>query len=481
MEDQKEEITEEDLENIYDLNETYTILLDYKLGSGAFGQIYKCLNKKTKKLYAAKIESYDTTNPQLQKESKIINEMKGTFGFPNLYEVINKTQDIIIIIDLLGPNLEDIMYNLPNKKFSIKTSLMIFNQILQRIKDLHEKGIIHRDIKPENFVIGRKPNERIIYMIDFGLSRHYINEKNKSHISLKNERGALGTLRYISINCHEGLEVSRRDDLESLFYIIIYFFTGTLPWIGIKAKNKEEKYKKVYQKKKECVPDFICQDLPEEFKMFISYVLELDFTEKPNYKYLNGLVERLFTKFGFFKDDINFEWYNEEFLKKLYDTCARNNNNTSENHINNINKDNNNNDKDNNNKDNKDNYNNNKEKNINKNKNNKVDNKGNNNKNENFKRNKVKKFSTNDMKVNTNNFQTPPLKLKNKENLIDDYQLNKSKFEGRKLNGRYNSIIPISKNNLSKSLNNDFKVEKRKMSNYQEQKNENPKMKKHLK
>ena len=406
MEPEKDEITKEDLENVYDLNDSYTILLDYKLGSGAFGQIYKCLNKKTNKLYAAKIESYDTQNPQLQKESKIINEMKGSFGFPYLYEVINKTQDLIIIIDLLGPNLEDIMYNLPGRKFSIKTALMISNQILQRLKDLHEKGFIHRDIKPENFVIGRKPKERIIYMIDFGLSKRYINEKNKNHISLKNERGILGTLRYISINCHEGLEVSRRDDLESLFYIIIYFFTGNLPWIGIRCKNKEEKYKKVYEKKKKSVPNDICKDLPEEFKMFISYVLDLDFMDKPNYNYLNGLIDRLFTKFGCSKDDINFDWYNEEFLKKLYDTCARNNNNTSENN-NNIN-----------------------DNNINNNKNNNKEIKEISGKNSNIKKNNVsKKSNLNNVKININAFKTPPIKTKNKDNLIENIPIyKKNKF-----------------------------------------------------
>ena len=455
MEPEKDEITKEDLENVYDLNDAYTILLDYKLGSGAFGQIYKCLNKKTNKLYAAKIESYDTQNPQLLKESKIINEMKGSFGFPYLYEVINKTQDLIIIIDLLGPNLGDIMFNLPGRKFSIKTSLMISNQILQRLKDLHEKGFIHRDIKPENFVIGRKPKERIIYMIDFGLSRRYINEKNKNHISLKNERGILGTLRYISINCHEGLEVSRRDDLESLFYIIIYFFTGNLPWIGIRCKNKEEKYKKVYEKKKKSVPNDICKDLPEEFKMFISYVLDLDFMDKPNYNYLNGLIDRLFTKFGCSKDDINFDWYNEEFLKKLYDTCARNNNNTSENN-NNINDNN---------------------ININNNKNNNKDNKGISGKNSNIKKNNVcKKSNLNNVKININAFKTPPIKTKNKDNLIENIPIyKKNKFEGRKMNGRHNSNIPISKKKLL-----EYKTGKRNISNIHEQKTDNPKMKKKI-
>ena len=395
---QQDEITKEDLENVYEINNKYTILLDYKLGSGAFGQIYKCLNKENNKLYAAKIEPYDTNNPQLQKENKFLNELKGNFGFPITYDYINKSTDKILILDLLGPNLGDIMYNLPNKKFSIKTTLMITNQILQRIKDLHNKNIIHRDIKPENFVIGKSPKERIIYMIDFGLSKHYINEKNNIHIPFKNERNVIGTLRYISINCHMRNEVSRRDDLESFFYVIVYFFTGSLPWIGIRCKNKEEKFKRVFEKKKEFVPEKICFELPEEFKMFICYVLDLDFMDTPNYSYLNDLINKLFTRFGYFKDDINFDWYNKEFLQKLYDKCLNCNNNSSDNiknnnniniNINNI-KDNNNNNKNKNN----DNNNNKNKNNDNKNKNNKniknVKNEKNNNKFVNFKTPEVK-------------------------------------------------------------------------------------------
>ncbi len=456
---QQDEVTKEDLENVYEINNKYTILLDYKLGSGAFGQIYKCLNKENNKLYAAKIEPYDTNNPQLQKENKFLNELKGNFGFPINYDYINKSTDKILIIDLLGPNLGDIMYNLPNKKFSIKTTLMITNQILQRIKDLHNKNIIHRDIKPENFVIGRAPKERIIYMIDFGLSKHYINEKTNTHIPYKNERNVLGTLRYISINCHMRIEVSRRDDLESFFYIIVYFFTGTLPWIGIRCKNKEEKFKKVFEKKKECVPDKICNDLPEEFKMFINYVLNLEFMETPNYNYLNDLINKLFTRFGYFKDDINFDWYNKEFLQKLYDKCSRNENNSSEN-----NKNINNNNENINNNNNKENKNNENDKN-NENKNN--DNNNNNNKNiTNIKNERNnKKFVT---------FKSPPVKNKigkslpfmNLSRKTDEE--NKKIYNQKHLSSNTKYQINNDKNILTKSAKispvNNFKIPKRNIS-----------------
>jgi serine/threonine protein kinase len=434
------------------------------LGFGAFGEIHLAYDTSLKVLRAIKFEIATHKNPQLKHEHSILEQLNkpdnnnpissdGILGIPKVYlfdRMENKYN--YMVMDFLGPSLSD-LFQFKEKSFSLETTLMLGIQMLTRIEFIHEKGFIHRDIKPENFVIGRKPKERIIYMIDFGLSKRYINEKNKNHISLKNERGILGTLRYISINCHEGLEVSRRDDLESLFYIIIYFFTGNLPWIGIRCKNKEEKYKKVYEKKKKSVPNDICKDLPEEFKMFISYVLDLDFMDKPNYNYLNGLIDRLITKFGCSKDDINFDWYNEEFLKKLYDTCARNNNNTSENN-NNIN-----------------------DNNINNNKNNNKEIKEISGKNSNIKKNNVsKKSNLNNVKININAFKTPPIKTKNKDNLIENIPIyKKNKFEGRKMNGRHNSNIPISKKKLF-----EYKSGKRNISNLHEQKTDYPKMKKKI-
>ena len=155
------------MEDYFEVNENYTILLNKKIGSGSFGQIYQCLNKKTNEILACKIESINELKPQLYHESKILQLMKNSTGFPNFYEFILTGQDKILIMDYLGPNLDTIMKKLPNpeniKKFSIKTSLMIMIQAIERLKTLHEKGIIHRDIKPENFVIGPKNKERLIY------------------------------------------------------------------------------------------------------------------------------------------------------------------------------------------------------------------------------------------------------------------------------------------------------------------------------
>ena len=319
-----------DSENIYKLNDEYNMLLDEKIGAGAFGQIYKCQNVKTKEIYAGKIESLTSISPQLYHEYKILNEMKGKFGFPTCYKLINTKQDRTLIMDFLGPNLETIMNKMPNQKFTMKTALMITEQIIQRLKDLHSKFLLHRDMKPENFVIGQKGKERTIFLIDFGLSRKYINERTLEHIPLKDKRPILGTVRYISINTHLGFEQSRRDDLESLAYIMIYFIMGELPWQCIKAKTKKEKYDKILAKKKETVPNEICKFLPEEIKTFVGNILKLDFSEKPDYAFLTSLLDKLMSKYGY-SNDLQFDWYTPAILNVLYDAYNSQNNNNSSN------------------------------------------------------------------------------------------------------------------------------------------------------
>lgn len=331
MENSKEEQIDYELENTYKISDTYLMLLDRKLGHGSFGQIYECLNMKTKEIFASKIESLDTISPQLFHESKILNIMKGFTGFPSSYALLNSSQDKILIMEYLGANLETIMNRLPSKKFTLKSTLMIGIQVLDRLRDLHERGIIHRDMKPENLVIGKGNHNkiRLIYLIDFGLSKMYINEK-KVHIGLKTERSILGTVRYISINMHQRLEQSRRDDLESLMYVLIYFIKGELPWQGIKAKSKKEKYDKIYEIKKHSVPYELCKFLPEEFIELVNYTINLGFEEKPNYVKMKNTLEQVMTKFGYCNDFI-FDWISPDFLKALYD---RKNLDTSANNIN---------------------------------------------------------------------------------------------------------------------------------------------------
>ena len=277
-----------------------------RIGGGSFGQIYKGINLKTKEEVAIKIESKNIETPQLIHESKILKALNENDGFPKVYLVTPLDDVLIMVMELLGENLQKILINSPHKKFSLKTTLMLGIQILTRIKTLHENNFIHRDIKPENFTIGLKKYKNTIYMIDYGLTRKYC-DSHKNHIPYKEGKHLIGTALYASIYAHKGIEQSRRDDLESLVYMMVYFCKGELPWMNVKGKNKEIKYKKIMEKKIEMKPDILCQGLPDEFKQYFRYVRELQFTEEPKYDYLLGLFNTAMKKNNI-KNDFKFDW-----------------------------------------------------------------------------------------------------------------------------------------------------------------------------
>ena len=195
-------------------------------------------------------------------------------------------------MELLGPSLENLFQKL-NKKFSIKTACMLGIQMIDRIEYIHSKKILHRDIKPDNFLIGRGNNSHIVYILDFGLSKKYWSSKRDEHIPFCTNKKLTGTARYASINALSGCEQGRRDDLESIGYIIMYFIRGSLPWQGLKINNKDDRYKKICDKKKATTAKELCDGYPKQLENFINYTRNLKFMEVPNYDYLRNLLKEV--------------------------------------------------------------------------------------------------------------------------------------------------------------------------------------------
>ena len=298
------------------IDDTYKILTDKRLGGGSFGHVYKCLNIKTNKEYSIKIESNDNTNPQLLHEYKILKSLEGNEGIPTSYLFKNIGGESILIMDLLGPNLEDILQDTKTKTFTLKTCLMALKQIIERLKLIHKEGIIHRDLKPENLLVTKNIRNCLIYLIDYGLSKKYKDIKNDIHIPFKNDRQITGTIRYVSINTHKGIEQSRRDDIESSLYIITYFLNGKLNWDGIKCKTKEEKIQKIMEKKEEFKNNKEYKKLPQTLSQIFQYAYHLGFEEKPNYEYIFGVINKGLEQF---EGESNYEktlydWQSIEFV-----------------------------------------------------------------------------------------------------------------------------------------------------------------------
>lgn len=164
-------------------------------------------------------------------------------------------------IELLGPSLED-LFVYCGRKLSLKTVLLIAEQLIARIELFHEMTYIHRDLKPENILIGMEENAQTVYLIDFGLAKRWKNVQTNEHIPYRDKKSLTGTARYASANTHLGIEQSRRDDLEGAGYVILYLLKGELPWQGLRARNKDDKYRKIKECKVNTPIEQLCHGYP---------------------------------------------------------------------------------------------------------------------------------------------------------------------------------------------------------------------------
>ncbi|KAL6881956.1 hypothetical protein ACP4OV_011428 [Aristida adscensionis] len=281
--------------------------LGRKLGSGSFGEIYLAgTHVQTNEEVAIKLESVKTKHPQLLYESKLYRILQGGTGIPNVKWFGIEGDYNVLVMDLLGPSLED-LFSFCNRKLSLKTVLMLGDQMINRVEYAHMKSFLHRDIKPDNFLMGLGKRTNQVYMIDFGLAKKYRDVSTHQHIPYRENKNLTGTARYASVNTHLGIEQSRRDDLESLGYVLMYFLRGSLPWQGLKAGTKKQKYDKISERKIATSIEALCRGYPTEFMSYFHYCRSLRFEDVPDYQYLKRLFRDLFIREGF-QFDYVFDW-----------------------------------------------------------------------------------------------------------------------------------------------------------------------------
>ncbi|OZC05251.1 kinase domain protein [Onchocerca flexuosa] len=348
--------------------------LGRKIGSGSFGDIYLGQNILTQEEVAIKLECVKTKHPQLHIEARLYKLMSGGIGIPQVKWCGYEGEYNVMVMELLGPSLED-LFNFCSRKFTLKTVLLLADQMeyqrgpfvsvviskalgkgssiehltvhevnqlvkLSRIEYIHSRDFIHRDIKPDNFLMGLGKKGNLVYIIDFGLAKKYRCSRTHAHIPYRENKNLTGTARYASVNTHLGIEQSRRDDIESLGYVLMYFNRGTLPWQGLKAATKRQKYDKISEKKMSTPVEELCAGYPgrsfcyfdcfalillcvhylgflfleftlslflEAFAAYLKYCKCLGFEEQPDYSHLRQLFRNLFHRQGFTYDYV-FDW-----------------------------------------------------------------------------------------------------------------------------------------------------------------------------
>ena len=263
---------------MYLINNKYTIL--EKIGSGSFGSIYKGENIRTKELVAIKVEPIIKNTKLLKNESTIYQYLGCKQGIPNVKWFGKDDHNFYMVINLLGKSLEDL--KMEKTSFSLKLTLQIGIQILFLLRTIHDKGLIHRDIKPENFLLGLNSLNKQIYIIDFGFCKSYL--INGQHIPFGKIHNLIGSNNYASINSHKLCELSRRDDLESLGYMLFYFYLGNLKWNNYNIDNSE-----IIFLKETLLTD---NKYPEVLINYMKYIRSLEFDETPNYSIIIDSFKR---------------------------------------------------------------------------------------------------------------------------------------------------------------------------------------------
>ena len=263
-----------------------------RISAGSFGEVYTCINLTTQQEFAIKLEPYSQEDDSLRsviRESSLLQKMQDIKGIPKIFSSGTENGYDFMIMELLGKDFAGLLKI--HKVFSLKMVGMLAEQLLDIIEQVHEKNIVHRDIKPENVLIGKEGRFTSIHLLDFGISKFYRDGTHR-HIVYRDKKPFIGTTRYASINSHKGIELTRRDDLESLGYMLLFFSNGSLPWQNLKCTEKDKNVKVGEMKERIANPE-LCKGLPKEFWEYFNYVKNMGFKKEPDYKYLKGLFQKV--------------------------------------------------------------------------------------------------------------------------------------------------------------------------------------------
>jgi len=264
-----------------------------KLGQGSFGKVYVAEHCETGEEVAVKLEPLSRGQHMLASEARILRRLQGLPGIVMVHHSRTEGRYLVMVTDLLGPSLDNV-FSMCGKKFTSKTLLLLGQQMLRRLEDLHALGIIHRDVKPDNFALGRGVQSNVVYLIDFGLAKQYYCHKAERHIPYIENKGLTGTAQYASVNVHLGIEQSRRDDIQALGYTLLYFLRGDLPWQKLEARSKQVLLRKISEMKQSLSAEALCEGHPPVLVEFLRYASGLRFMDKPDYAFLRRVLKSPF-------------------------------------------------------------------------------------------------------------------------------------------------------------------------------------------
>ncbi|KAI9680697.1 MAG: hypothetical protein M1817_004137 [Caeruleum heppii] len=302
-------------------------LLQSRIGRGGYAVVYQALDIETGTEVALKLETMDVC--ALEREYDNYQALTGQRGIPRVLWYGEDCEYAVMALELLGPSLEDLL-NFCGRTLSLKTVLMLTDQLIGRLQQVHSKGLIHQDLKPQNLLMGDGVCGNHVYVVDLGLAWDYRTEPHSERSLPSLPRGdapgkgapmIVGTIDFASINALSGVakfaqEMSRRDDMESLGYVLIYLLRGALPWDDCRAATEAECAELVLKMKRETSIEDLCADLPDAFAAYFEHVRALRFLERPNYARLRQSFRKSFAKEGFEYDNV-FDWTELKFLMAM--------------------------------------------------------------------------------------------------------------------------------------------------------------------